>query len=175
MGTYEDRIYRLTLKLMAQTSLEKVCEVSVKEASRLLGTKHGSIFWWSDGRLSRIYSNIPKQQQLEPRPKGNVIQVFKDRKPRFVPHASIKRAHPEMSEKIGSLTLIPLSYAKKPLGVMSLHSDNDKDFLCDKEQTIKLFCSLVTLAIRNVQLHIMIKTFCVIKSKQSSFFVHSSP
>ena len=25
--------------------------------------------------------------------------------------------------------------------------------MCDKEQTIKLFCSLVTLAIRNVQLH----------------------
>lgn len=149
-----ENIYHSAVKLMSSTNLQEVCEVSVAEACRLVGAQYGSIFWEERGRLMRVYSNVPKKQHLEPRPKGNTLEVFSSLKARHLGHDQLKAAHPEIIESgINSISLIPLSHAKRPLGVITLQSKQKDDTLSPNRTKIELFSSLASLAIRNVQLH----------------------
>lgn len=148
-----ERIYRSVLKLMDALTLEDVCKRAVEEGCRLVDAKQGSIFWHENGKLKKVYTNVPKKEQLEPRPGGNVLAVFNARKPRFLSLETIQQGHPHFQNMpVRSITLIPLSYANKSLGVMSLQSEHEANHVTKQKQRLLLFGSFISLVIRNVQL-----------------------
>lgn len=146
--------YKLALRLMAPLTLEEVCKRCIEEGCKFFDAKYGSVFWYDNGKLKRIYSNAPKAHQFEPRPNGNMLEVFSSRKPKFLSSNVMEKNHPSFKKlPINSINLIPLSYAHKSLGVLSLQSVHQNDYLSKKKQKVLLFSSLVSLAIRNVQLY----------------------
>lgn len=149
-----DKVYKSTLKFLVPLTPEETYSTIAKEAMKLVGAQIGSILLEENGLLKRIYSTDEELYKIVPRKRGYTYRVFRSNHAKFLTREQIARIHPEIKEtQIRSDIIIPLSYQRKAIGVLSVLSKRKKNFTEQDLNTLKLFGPLATLAIRKTQLY----------------------
>ncbi len=160
MNTTLSTIYELAVKLLEPLSEQETYKTIVQEAIHLTGAKHGTLYL-SDkkGGFNRAYTTLPPELQVEPRKKGYAYETYKTRTVRIVNFRELKRTHPEKNYPSRRyIAMIPLSYGRKSMGVLVLHTEKFKNPFPKKIRILELFGSMATLKIRNNMLFAETKT-----------------
>lgn len=149
------QIYQSSLKLLEPLSLQNTYQIIVKEATILVNGNYGSLVLKEHAGFKEVYSTLPVK--VKPRKKGFTYKTFKEQKVSLIHIPETKKyseVHPELI-KIGirSVILIPLSYRKKSIGVLSVNSLKKEHFTKRELDILLLFGSMATLAIRKNHLH----------------------
>lgn len=149
-----EKIYGASLKFLEPLTPLEAYKIIVHEAIKLVKADYGSIFLVEQEELKRVYASNNKLFNNTPRKKGWVQRVFKKRKTLLIDVKQIHTIHPGLV-KLGvkSILLIPLSYKGESLGVLTVQSAKKEPFLRKDLETLKLFGSMATMAIRKIQLY----------------------
>lgn len=154
---YEE-IYDSALKLLYQLTPEKTYTTIVNEAKKLVGAIHCSIFLFEDGELKRVFTSYPYLHQIKTRKQGKLFSVYKTQKPYIISSKKLTGIHSEFKDiSFGSSIAVPFTYSNKPFGVLSLLSRKNVIFKNNDLSKLLLFGSVVSLAIRNMQLYSEVK------------------
>ena len=150
-----EEIYNSALKFLQPMPLQDRYRLAVQEAIKLVNADHGSIFLEKNGELVRVYTNVPTFMKVKPRKHGNTYKTFVSGKLRIVAvDKKFNKIHPRLYQGgAKSLILIPLTFEKKSIGVLTLQSSEEKHFTDVKINTLNLFGSFVGLAVLNSQLY----------------------
>lgn len=149
-----EKIYKASLKLLVPNTLDEVYSTIVDEAIKLVNADSGTIHLKQNGEFKVVYSTVPTFYSVKARKRGNVYQVFISQKTRMIDIHDVEKVHPQMRNLgIKSAILIPLSYQKKPLGVLAVNKQNRKLLENSEMRILVLFGSMASLAIRKAQLH----------------------
>lgn len=149
-----EQIQKSALKFLEPLNTRGTYETVVKEAIILVGAEYGAIFTEKKDELIQVFSNIPKSHHVIPNKRGYTYKAFITGKPIVISRREMDKAHPDDKEKlqnIRSITFIPLTSECHSMGVLVLQSKNYKYFNKEKQKVLKLFGSLASLAIRQVQ------------------------
>lgn len=158
MDNYLAKVYKAGLKFLVPLTPEKTYSTIVQEAVKLVDGNGGIIMLLVEGALKPVYHLSPPQIGLltnYPRKNGLTYKAFRTRKA-FVgrPH----EIHPDsVKAGIKSIIFIPLAYRNKSIGVLVIRSFQINYFTQDKLTILKLFGSIVSLAIRKMQLYEEVK------------------
>lgn len=145
--------YLTTLNFLQPLSLAERYKVAIEEARRITGTDYGSVFLEENGSLVRVYSTVPVKTRTNPRKRGYTYQALTNGKVFVMNKRIIKKVHPNIHKNgSSSITLIPLMFNKKSIGVIALQSHEEKHYSEDIMHILNLFGSMVSLGIRNSQL-----------------------
>lgn len=154
MDNILERIHRASLKLLEPLSTEDIYRVIVDEAICLVGADYGSILLEREGILERVYASAEIAYQTKIRKKGNTYKAFKEKRPVIASIAETGRARPNVQKHgILSTLFIPLAYKKQAIGVLTVNSNIDQTFTNKEMEILRLFGSMVSLAIRKTQLY----------------------
>jgi K+-sensing histidine kinase KdpD len=149
-----ERIHKASLKLLVPLTLNETYKAIIKEATKLVNGKLGSILLEKNGKLERVYSSHKVLYNITPRKRGYMYDVYRHKKPRILTASQISHIHPEINiANIRSDIIIPLSHLKKQLGVLTILSGKNKDFTEKDLAVLKLFGPLASLAIIKSQLY----------------------
>lgn len=147
-----ENIYAASIKFLEPLSVDKTCEVVVKEAMQLVNAEFGSIFLNEKNQLRRAYTTTKEFKKINPRKDGNTYKVFKSKEPLVVDIRELKDAHPHLKKiGIGSILLVPLLYKDKAIGVLSLQSYENIQFSRHELNLLKVYGSLASMAIKKNQ------------------------
>lgn len=147
-------IYQSSLKFLVPLTPEKTYATIVKEAVKLVKAEMGSVLLEQDGELKRVYSSIPLQHQIKHRKRGFLYSAFKKGMPTILSIKEIEKAHPEIKKlSIASDVIIPLSYRNKSIGILAVLTKREEKFSDEEINTLVLFGSMASLAIRKAQLY----------------------
>lgn len=150
------KIYLSTLEILQPLSLEKRYQIAVEQSAKITGADYGTIFLGDKtGKLVRVYSNVPKSRQVQPRKEGFTHKALMSGKLYVVPPQVLKKVHKkELYDKgVDSLIIIPLSFNKRTVGVLTLQTRNSNEARSISVNTLNLFGSMISLGIRNSQLY----------------------
>lgn len=149
-----EEIYRASLKLLAPLTPEKIYAVIVEEAVKLVDGQYGSVFLKTKNGFNRVYTSYPSLYQVKARKQGFTYKAYKMNEPIVVSIKEMTKHHPEFEKtNASSDILVPLSYRKKGIGVLTLLSKKGKIFKKKDLQIVQLFGPLAMLAIQNAHLH----------------------
>ncbi len=150
-----ENVYLSSLSYLQPLTLEERYKIAVQEAIRVAGANNGSIFLLDpQGEFVRAYSDVPPGSQVQPRKSGNTRRAVEEEKLKIVQGEELKKAHLKLYNKgIKCLILIPLSFNKQTIGVLSLQAHEAKQFGNDMLGALRLFGALLSLGIRNSQLY----------------------
>lgn len=153
-----EKIYNSVLIFSAQLTTEETLETIVKEAAKLVGGEHGSIYLADNGNLKRVYASSPSFYKYKEIPRnGHRYGVFTKQVPLVLNFKEVKKLekrYPPLKDFASrSVLLIPLSYQKQSVGLLSIMSFKDKIFSGKELEILKLFGGLASLAIRKAQLY----------------------
>lgn len=153
------KIYSSVLKFLEPLSVEKTCEIIVKEGIAITGASYGSILLLENDQFKRVYSTLPQLtlnaiQEKGVRKRGFTFQSFKKREILVKYQKVFKRYHPEIAQ-LGIQTdlFIPMSYKKQALGTLILNFTNRQIFKKSDISFLKLLGSMTSLAVRKSQLY----------------------
>lgn len=128
--------------------------MAIDEVKTLVSAEFGSIFLLDNKNLIRVYSTVPEKAQVVPRPNGNSVKALKSNKIVVVKDKDIKSVYPQFLDfGIRSVVYMPLTYKNKTIGLLTVTSKEPSHFNAQKIRILQVYCSLVTLAIRNVELY----------------------
>lgn len=148
------KIYNAALRLLFQSTLEETYPTIVKEAIKLVGAQHGSIFFIKEGKIDRVYTTLKTLQKVTPRLNGNTWKVYSKRKPYLLKGDAINILHPQLDKlHINSDIGIPLAYDKKIFGVLSILATKGSPLTQSDVSLLQMFSPLATLAIQNAELY----------------------
>lgn len=148
------KVYRAGLKFLEPLTAEETYKTIVDEAVKLVGADYSAILLEENGELKKTYASSEFGYQIKNRKRGNTYKAFKTGKPLIAHISDLEKAHPLMRERgLKSSIFIPLSYHKKTLGVLTVHSFKDEKFTGKELRTLALFGSQAILAIRKTQLY----------------------
>lgn len=148
------RIYKASLNFLVPLTPEKTYATIVKEATKLVNAPMGTILLEQNGKLKRVYSSVPLELQIKHRKKGLLYKAFRSAKPTILTIGEIEKAHPEIKElSIASDVVIPLSYRNRTIGILTILSNKEERFSNEEINTLILFGSMASLAIRKAQLY----------------------
>jgi signal transduction histidine kinase len=127
--------------------------VIIREAKKLVAFDEGVIYVEQKGRLQNVYSSNPKDKST-PQKKGAYL-AFAKKKVITLSKQEVASLHPGLySQGIISMLFIPLMYKNKAIGVLSLRSSSQQEiYTKDDIAVLHIFSSLVSLAIRKMQLN----------------------
>ncbi len=150
-----EKVYVSSLSYLQPLTLEERYKIAVEESVRVTGAHHGSIFLLDpQGEFVRAYSDVPSTSQVQPRKNGNTRRAVNEEKLLIVQGEELKKAHLKLYNKgIKCLILIPLSFNKQTIGILSLQAHETKHFGKEMLGALRLFGSLLSLGIRNSQLY----------------------
>ncbi len=152
-----ENIYESAAKLLVPLTPDEIYKTIVEEAMKLSETEYGTIFLLQNGRLIQHFTNT-KYPTDEPRKEGFTYASFKSGKAIILKTKVIKEIHPEIiNQGVKSLIIIPLEFNNKSIGVLTLQSSEEKHFNDNFLANLKIFGSLASLAIRNIQLYTKVK------------------
>ncbi len=167
-----DKLYASALKFMAPQTLPETYATAVNEALKLAQADYGTIFLNQEGNLHRVYTNVPLIRRAHPRKDGYTQKAFKTGKT-FVLTPKEFSVHPTLIKNhVKSLVIIPLTHHKKSLGVLTLQAKENKHFTKARIETLRLFGSLVSLAIEKNQLYSETKNALKIRDLFISMAAH---
>ena len=148
-----ENIYKSATKLLVPLTPDEIYKTIVEEAMKLSETEYGTIFLLQNGRLIQHFTNT-KYPADEPRKEGFTYASFKSGKAIILKTKVIKKIHPEIVNRgVKSLIIIPLEFNNKSIGILTLQSSEEKHFNDNFLANLKIFGSLASLAIRNIQLY----------------------
>lgn len=150
------KIYLSTLEILQPLSLEERYKIAIEQAAKITGADYGTIFLGDKkGRLIRVFSNVPKDRKVKPRSEGYTHKALVSGKLYVVPPQILKKIHKEelYDKGVSSLIIIPLSFNRKTVGVLTLQTHNPKSANKLSRNTLNLFGSMISLGIRNSQLY----------------------
>lgn len=154
MANTLEQIYKSALKFLTPLTPEETYRLIVNEANKLMKTQYGSIFLMEQDSLQRIYASNPILHQIKIRKRGTTYKTFKTHKANVIDARLLQNVHPQFKElEVKSIISIPLSYLNKSIGVLSLQSTRSESFTSAEFDTLKLFGSFASLAIRKAQLY----------------------
>ena len=152
-----EEIHNSSLKFLAPLTPERTYEIITQEAVKLVGAEYGSILLGVRGELERVYASNQILYKIVPRRRGLIYEVFRTQQPAILKARElegVRERHPALREiSTRSIILIPLSYRKESLGVLTVQAAKAKSFTASELNTLKLFGSLASLAIRKTQLY----------------------
>jgi signal transduction histidine kinase len=145
-----DLVYKSTLKLLSTKQPEKIFQVTVREAMKMVGAKYGSIFVYRDGRMRRIFTTDIKLHRIIPRRGGNTMKVYSSGGMNILPQQKIAGHHPLFAKlKVDWDINVALIYGDTKVGVLSLLLPKDKIATDIEIKRLQVFAPIATLAIRN--------------------------
>lgn len=148
-----EQVYKSSIKLLTPLSPDETYKTIVKEALKLVNGKFGSILLEKNGRLERVYASHHALFNVIPRKRGFMYTVYKSKKPKILNYKEINIIHPSFKKiKAETDIIIPLSYRRKSIGVLSIISRKGETFTDDDLLQLKYFSPLATLAIIKSQL-----------------------
>lgn len=148
------KINRAALKFLVPLTPEETYATIVKEAIKLVQADFGSLHLEEQGELKRFYTTTPILSNLRIRKRGFTYKAFKTKKASVLNIERVGSTHPQLiAMGVKSIVYIPLTNQNKGFGVLSLDSKKRKHFTAKHLQTLKLFGSLATLAIRKTQMY----------------------
>jgi signal transduction histidine kinase len=154
MKTILDQINKAGDKLLGPLSPEQTYEIIVQEAIKLVNGNDGLIVLKRGRNLENVYASSVRASKVRTRNKGFTYNVFKTQKADVIHLKDFLKIHPDIVKTgIKSAILIPLAYRKKAIGVLIVRSEVDGFFTDITIETLKLFGSFATLAIRKTELH----------------------
>lgn len=149
-----EKIWNASLRLLAPLESEETYKIIIQEATKLTRTKQGSIFLKQHGHLYRTYSSVTLKTQLEPRKNGYTYRAMRSKRPIVITNKILMKTYPlVVSSGIRSFIIIPLTVNKETIGVITLQAEHDSIFDEKSLETLKLFGSMASIAIRKAQLH----------------------
>lgn len=148
-----ESIYKSGLKISDLLTTEEMYVVIVEEALKLVKGDFGSIFLEQQGELNRVYTSWGSFKTVSASKRGLVNEVYTSHKPAILEVKKGLKVGPDM-KKLGvkSMAIIPLSYRRKPVGVMTALSLHENHFTEKELNILKLFSSMASLAIIKTQL-----------------------
>ncbi|OGE33474.1 hypothetical protein A3C59_05065 [Candidatus Daviesbacteria bacterium RIFCSPHIGHO2_02_FULL_36_13] len=150
------KIHKAALKFLSPLTPEETYPLIVNEGKILLKTQYGSIFLMQSGVLKRVWASTPTHHEIRIRKDGNTYRTFKNHKANVMDIKVLEKHHPQFEKfkKLGvkSIVSIPLINHGKSIGVLSLQSTKKEYFTKSQLNTLILFGSLASLAIRKNQL-----------------------
>lgn len=150
-----EKINRAALRFLEPLTLQKTYAVIIEEACKLIEGEMGFIVLEENGKLELVYASEEPLKRFAVRKKGFTYFAYAQRKA-FVIHAKDYMSfHPEILHLgIQSAVLIPLFYRNRSLGAMAvLSTKSDTKFTNRELSILKLFGSMITLALRKTQLY----------------------
>ena len=149
-----EKIYKSGLKFLVPLTPEETYAIIVHEAIRLVKGNGGSVSLVDGKGITTVYSVNPDFSNTKVRKRGFTYKSISEQKVLIVYAKELRRIHPEIVKAgVKSLIFIPLSYRRKPIGALTVRSSKDEDFSVNDENTLKLFGSMASLAIRKTQLY----------------------
>lgn len=147
-----EQINQSSLKFLEPLEPEEMFKTIVEEAKKLVKAEHGSILLAEDGNLKRVYASDLFFNNIHIRDKGFTYRAFKSHQPFVVDVESVENFHKAIVDQgVKSIIQVPLSYRKKSIGVLTVHSLKAKHFTTRELHILKLFGSMASLAIRKMQ------------------------
>lgn len=149
-----EKINRSCLRILLPDSEEEVYASIVNEAVKLVNADFGSIYLLQNGGLEKVYTSNASLYKVQARRRGFTYQASRSRKVIIVDVDKVNRIHPQIKRMdIKSIIFIPLSYGRKPMGVLSLDSQKSSFFTERELGILKLFGSISSLAIHKIRLY----------------------
>lgn len=150
-----EKIYQATLQFLVPLTPQETYAAIVREAIKLVGGDAGRIVLEEDGDFKVVYTSAPVAKLPKVvRKKGFVYTAFKNHKAFLLTVAQIAAVYPDIAKMgIQSAVLIPLSYRGKAIGVLAIESYRPGYFSTKELEILKVFGSMASLQIRNIQLY----------------------
>jgi signal transduction histidine kinase len=147
-------INQSAFKLLATQSLEELSQTIVEEAKELVAADFGTIFLLGKHKLEKIYTSNSGLQKVSLSKKGYAEQVFRTRSTALLTREDIRKIDPRIS-KLGvkSLVILPLTHKTESIGILVMHSRTEKYFNEKHLSVLKLYTSMVSLAIIKTKSH----------------------
>lgn len=154
MDNILDRIHKSALKFLVPLTIEETYKLIVHEAVKLTKTHQGSIFLEENGELKRVYASNSILNKIKIRKIGTTYKTFRSQKANVTNATVLEKAHPQFKKmNLKAIVSIPLINQRKSIGVLSVQSRKDKYFTDEQLNSLKIFGSLASLAIRKNQLY----------------------
>jgi signal transduction histidine kinase len=149
-----EKIYKASLRFLVALTPEETYAAIVEEAIKLVDAKYGSVILEQEGELVRVFSSSPVAYKTKNRKNGFTYRAFSQRKVVVAHISETEKVHPELKAVGVKWTIfIPLSYQSKSVGVLTVNSAKDENLNQKELQTLELFGSMASLAIRKTQLY----------------------
>lgn len=148
-------IYLSSLEFLRPVGLTSRYRIAIEQAVKVVGADHGSLFLGNkSGQLERVFSNVPKGSQTQPRKHGFAQKSYENGKLYVVSPKTLEKVHkPLFDNGVKSLVIIPLSFNNVTIGVIALQCSSAKKMNTITKNELNLFGSLISLGIRNSQLY----------------------
>ncbi len=147
-----EKIYKSGLKLLVPLTSEETYKIIVTEAIKLVDGEYGSLTLEVNGFFMPVYSTLPLN--IKRRRRGFAYKAFKNNEAYVVRSDEFRKIYPGHYEiGIRSLIFVPISYRKKPLGVLIINSPREENLTSRTLEILQLFGSMASLAIRKTQLY----------------------
>ena len=151
----EERDVYMNLNFLEPLTTQHSYEIIVREAIKLVNANYCSLTLEKKGHLEEVFSTLPIK--IKRRKRGQTFKSFKEARV-FMINRVEKNGKFGINPRIYALGIksvifIPLSYKKKSIGVLIVHSKKMEYFTRKELRMLLLFGSLATLAIRKSQLY----------------------
>ncbi len=153
MKTLVEKVYKASLNLSHPLNEEDTYETIIKDSMELADAQFGSVFLINSGVLERVYASDSLLYTNRARKKGFTYKSLKSTTPSFVSIEKIKNIHPGLINMgIKVVLYLPLYYRGKAFGVIALNSTKRKSYTDEELQTLKIYASMASLAIKKTEL-----------------------
>lgn len=155
MDNILEKIYSSGLRLLEPLVPAETYKIIVNEAIKLVGGDEGRILLKSHEQLELVYASSKLAASIrQVRKQGFAYSAFSQRKAFLIHTKDHPEVHPHMANGgVKSAIFIPLSYRKKSMGVLVVHSFKQTHFTQKELDILKLYGSFASLAIRKTQLY----------------------
>lgn len=146
-----ETLHDAIIKIVKPVIPQKIYETIVNEAVGLINADYGSIFIIQDKKLKRVYSSVPRLNQISlKRADGFTIHSYKKKEIYILEKNDIQKIDPEMLlDGTKSVIVLPLAIKNKSLGILTIKSKRTLYFDKRRVNILKLFASVASIKIRN--------------------------
>ena len=148
------QIYRSALNFLTPQTLPDTYRTAIDEALKLMQADYGIILLETNGVLHKVHTNMPASLLDEGVGENFMYDYFQKGKAHVLSKDDLKNVYPQLADDgISSLVIIPLSYNRKHMGVLTLLAKKNKHFNRERLEVLRAFGGLVSLAIQKNKLY----------------------
>ncbi len=153
-----EQLYMSGLRFLEPMTPESTYKRIVDEALKLVNADSGAVYVMKGRELKKAYTSSKSLATLRHRKHGFTYQAWRYKKPFILSSQDIYAVHPEFKKiQLKSFMLMPISYGKEVIGVLTLQSKKENYFTHEMLKLIRLYTSMAYLSIRKTQLYAQAK------------------
>lgn len=149
-------INEAALHFLKPLSLQQTYATIVHTAIELFKGKGAFIILKDKDYFQTVYSSMHFKKPVKPRKKGFIYTSITNNRVMLIHVNEFQKIHPEITGVASSL-FIPLSYEGNTIGVLLVHFEKKVSIKEEDFALLKLFGSLISLAIKNAHFHAEMK------------------